>query len=267
MATIWDETKKQTAKMKGRPKKEIAGYIWEYYKVHIIIFVISVFIIVSILKTIITAKDIGLGVVLINAVPLEYSTDYSDWKDDLTTLTQIDTKKYEVSIDDTISLGQSSATADSAYSSSQKLAALMSSKSIDIFVADSVIFERYAQLECLSDLREILPADLYSAYEEASLIYYTDLATIGDYDNDEVDDVNSLQASYVVNHKDPSSMKEPVPVGIYVTETNRIYGKGIYLYTDTQDNYQGYPQSAIIGIAINTPRPEEAVQALQYFVR
>lgn len=266
MATIWEETKEQTAKMKGRSFKEKLDYFWEYYKTHTVIAICVLGVLISIIHAVVTSRDYGLGIVLINSVSVEYTTDYSDWQQDLYKLLDLNTKKYDVFVDDTISLGGEMLSGNEEYASQQKLAALMSSKCIDIFVANTSEFEHYAQLDYLSDLRQVLPADVYKEYEEAGLIYYTNAATFSDYDDEFATDIDVRQASYTYDHHDKTCMTDPIPVGIFVTEDTKLYKKNIYVYLLGIENYQGQIQEAIVGIPANCDRVGAALTGIEYLL-
>jgi hypothetical protein len=69
----------------------------------------------------------------------------------------------------------------------------------------------------------------------------------------------------VINHHDPSSMKNPVAVGICLPADNKILQTGCYDYlTDTSVTYQGYPSEVVFGIPVTSTRQETALQFLEY---
>lgn len=263
MATIWEETKTQSAKMKGRPLKEKIEYFWEYYRIHTLAAAVIITLTVSLIHAWVTAKDDALCIVLINSLAETTDGTMQGWKDDLTERLNFDPKKYEVTIDASVMLGSDTATANQEYASAQKLAALMGSSSIDILVADTAIFEQYAQNECFRDLRDIYTADELAALGDD--IYYTDASTYSDYDSADLD-ITEKQAAYVIDHRDPSSMKEPVPVGIYMGEDTIIWQTGIYAYLTAADTYQGHPKEAILGIPDNSQRLDAALLGTEYLM-
>lgn len=265
MATIWEETKVQTKKMKDKSFREKAEYFWEYYKIHTVLAIVAIVFISSIVHAYVTAKDYGLSIIMINAVSPDSTSDYSQWISDLTSLTQIDTKEYEIYIDDTITLGTGTNTANAEYASQQKLAALMSSQSIDLIIANTSQFEHYSQLTCFADLRDILPDDEVKKYENANMIYYTDASTFSDFDNDNMD-ADEIQSAYIVDHHDASSMKDPVPVGLFIDNGTLIADANLYTYLLGIETFQGYPQNAVIGIPVNSPRIENAVIGMHYIL-
>lgn len=266
MATIWEETKKQTLKMKGRPLKEKLAYIWEYYHIVILIAAGAIFILASLIKAFVTSKDYALSVVMINSVAGAFEGVTDEWTAELTDTLDFDQKKYEVYIDTSIMIGGPNVTASQEYASLQKFAALMSSKSMDIITADTPRFEQYAQNQYFCDLRDVFSQEELD--EMTEYIYYTDAATYSDYGSD-VDpsvDVNAIQAAYVIDHRDPSSMKEPVPVGFFIPESSRLGASGIYSHLPAEDAFQGHTPEAVIGIAINSPRLDNAKTGVEFFL-
>ena len=264
MATIWEETKKQGAKMKGRSFKEKLEYFWEYYRIHTLILIGTVAVIGSLIHAYVTSREYALSIVMINSVADQFNGLTDGWTSDLTDILDFDPKEYEVYIDTSLVFGGNNVSANQEYASLQKFAALMSSSSMDIIISDSASFERNAQNNYLYDLRK-----LYSEEELEKLsdiLYYTDAATFSDYSDDT--DPNKIvdQSVYTVNHHDPTSMKDPIPVGFFADSTSLIGSSGAYAYLSEEDTYQGYPQEPVMGIVINTPRTEAAITGIGYFL-
>ena len=261
MSTIWEETKTQGAKMKGRPLKEKLEYFWEYYKIHTMIAAVVIIIAISLIRSWATAKDYALSIVVANSMANAMEGVSEKWAEDLSEIIEFDPKKYEIAIDTSIMMGAGTGSAEQDYANSQKMAALISAASIDVIATDTEMFEQYAQNQYLHDLR-----DVYSDDELASMeghIYYTDAATYTDY-SDSDPDAFEKQASYVIDHHDPSTMKEPVPVGFFADESTRIGQAEIYFNLESLDPYQGYPREAVVGILINTPRLDASKAGFDY---
>ena len=263
MTTIWEETKAQGAKMKGRSLREKLEYFWEYYRIHTLVAAVIIILVGSLVHAWATAKDEALSIVLINSLADTMEETIPEWTYDLTELLDFDPKKYEVAIDTSVMLGSDTATANQEYASSQKLVAMMGTSSIDILVSDTAIFEQYAQNECFCDLRNIYTPDELDAMSD--IIYYTDASTFSDYDAPDLD-TTEKQAAYVVDHRDPSSMKEPIPVGLFMTEDTRIGQSGIYAYLTAMDEFQGHPKEAVLGIPVNTKRLDAALLGTEYLM-
>ena len=262
MTTIWEETKTQGAKMKGRPFKEKLEYFWEYYKIHTLVIATVLILAISLIRARVNARDYALSVVMVNSIAAQLDDIDMDWKADLSERIEYDPKKYEIFIDTGMILGQDTESANQEYANLQKLAAMISAQTIDIFIADTEIYERYAQNGYMYDLR-----DIYSAEELEKLsdiIYYTDAATFSDYGDDVDPNAYPDQSVYIVDHHDPDSMKDPVPIGFFADESTVVGSSGAYAYLNPEDTFQGHPKEGVMGVIINTPRIEASRIGLDY---
>ncbi len=262
MATLRDDLKAEREKMKGRPLKDKLEYFWEYYKFHAIGIIVGLLIVIYIVKTIVTAKDYALFVVEINSGDATGEVSET-WKNELTDFLDVDTKDYEVYIDSSMQFSFGNVSSQTDYTSAQKLTALLTARTMDIMMSDITVFEQYAQNRCFIDLREIYTEDELAAME--GRIYYTDAATYSDYDSSELN-VYEIQSGYVIDHHDPSSMEDPIPVGIFADENTRVGQSGVYDYLADTGDYQGHENEAVIGIIASTERRDAAVMGLQYFL-
>ncbi len=260
MATLREDTKAEWDKMKDRPFKEKLDYFWEYYKVHTIAAVIGVIAVVCIIRSIVTSRDYALFVAVVDSKD-QMGEQTSVWAEEMADIMGFDTKKYEVFFDTSIEFGGDRMSRQSDYVAAQKLTALLTSRSMDIMIADMTVFEQYAQNNCFIDLRSIYSEEELSAME--GLIYYTDAATFADYQSTE-SDVYEKQAEYTIDHHDPSCMKDPVPVGFFAAEGTRVGDSGIYDYLKDEDRFQGYENGAAFGILQNTERYDNALTGISY---
>jgi len=62
-------------------------------------------------------------------------------------------------------------------------------------------------------------------------------------------------------------MKDPVPMGLFVTDTSRLGSTEAYSTLENFEDYQGYPSEAIIGITRNTTHLDSAIAAMKYFLQ
>ncbi len=69
----------------------------------------------------------------------------------------------------------------------------------------------------------------------------------------------------VINHRDPSSMKQPVPVGIIIPEGSSILEAGCYDYlSENEITYQGYPSKPVIGIFAYSQNIDMIIKLLEF---
>ncbi len=161
--------KEEGAKLKEMTFGEKMEYIWEYYKVHIIITVALVFFIVSMIK--IVYNNIKYEEVFHCAIvnSLLSGTEENYLKEGFGEYLEIDEEHDTLTFDssymffwDDISYN----TSDTTYSSRMKVAATLASQTLDIFVADKTYIESGAPELQFYDLSEVLPEDLYALVED-----------------------------------------------------------------------------------------------------
>ena len=260
---VLDESISQYETIKDKPLKYKLEYFWEYYRLPVALILLFGFIIFSVIRTFVTAKDYALTLVLVNADIMESYELTDTWEYEIGQLIGINEKKEKVVVDTSIDIGEPGSETLQ-YAALQKLVAFFTSQTVDIFVADSAFYEQYCQTRYLADLRDIYSEERLEELSE--YIYYTDGATFSDYDDLSSLTVTEDQAKYIVDHRDPDSMKEPIPMGFYIPEGSRLGESGMYAYLADSSEYQGHPAEAIIGIPRNTPRIENTVKAIDYIM-
>ena len=264
MSTLREEEKARWKEIKDKPFKYKLEYFVDYYKWHVIGVIVAILIVVAVIKTIVDYRDYALCVVMINTEAITTDEAAIQWASDLEDILDVDTDKYQVYIDTSIMIGNG-ANSNLEYAAMQKLTAYLTSATMDVFIADSSVFEEYCQNRNLYDLRDIFTEEELESM--ADMIYYTDAATYSDYDDITNIRVSEDQAAYTVNHHDPESMKDPIPMGLYVTADSRLGSSPAYSTLEGFEDYQGYPAEAIIGITRNTTHLESAIEAMKYFIK
>lgn len=259
---IREEQKKALSTMSA---KEKFAYFWDYYKIHALAAIIIIAIAVSFIVQLTTSKDYAFYAVLADAVTSDSNYDLAEtWNSEFLEFAQIDPDEYKVYIDTSFSLTEG---VDMQYTiaNQQKLFAMLQAGNISTLIAGTETFETYAQFQYFYDMESILSMEEIEKYRP--YFYYTDAATF-----DDGDDTPSLDSSeqkdpgaLTVNHRDPSSMEQPVAVGIILTEDNKIADAGYYTYlTVGEYQYQGYPSDAVLGIPLTNKEPALVIRFLEY---
>lgn len=262
--SIIEEIKEQQKKsLKNMTRKEKLAYFWDYYKIHtgvaiIILTLVSVFI-----YQFVTSKDYAFYVVLVNA--RLNSTNYETAEllaEGFREYAHIDPDKYQVSLDTSITMSM-----DSQYdvANQEKMLAMMQAGIVSAIVADTKAFETYAQNEYFYDLESLLTAEELEKY--GPYLYYTDAASFADPNDDTFYDEDELTnpADLIINHRDPSTMEQPVAVGFILTGDNMLADADFYDYlSDPEYDYQGYPSDAVLGIPATNKEPELAIRFLEF---
>lgn len=251
---VSDDIKKEQQKTKDMSLKGKLSYFWYYYKVHTLVAIFGTFFIVALVRDILSNKDYGFYGVYFNA---QQTFSAEEQMDAFTAYANIDTENYQALLDNTMyySLTDMSETT---IATSQKFAALTHTGQIDCVVADEDVFANYAVNGVFFDLRDVLPEDLLEKYKDN--IFYIDLAqavamedteAAAQYYNEE--EYYMALAEKYSEHRDPSLMEDPIPVGIIVTDTPVISSAGCYMN-----------KIPVFGIPASTTRSDVAIRYLRF---
>lgn len=246
-----DEVREQQNKLKGKSFKEKMSYFWDYYKVHTFV---ALFVIVTgsiFIHDVVTSKDYAFSATLLNA----HATDsQAAMETEFAEYVGIDTEEYTCFIDTSSTLSYDAMT-QMDLAVSQRIVALTQTNGMDVFVSDFEPFSNYAQSQMFRDLREELTAEEFEKFKDR--FFYIDAATI-DANNSETNyDENGISEIVPedINHTDPSLMEDPVPVGIFLTDSPKLKELGCY-------SLEG--QTPIFGFVYSSADTANSHQFLKY---
>lgn len=161
---------KEKKKLKEMTFKKKCEYIWEYYKVHIIVTLIFILFSSSLGYSIyqnVKYDDILTSAIINNSMSDEnrnyISNGFAEYY-------ELDKESETLLFDDTFHIDLDTPN-ESTYASTQKFAAMVAAKSMDTTIADISFFENYADEGTFYDLSTLLPEDLYAELE--NYLYYT----------------------------------------------------------------------------------------------
>lgn len=228
---INDEIREQTKKFKDMTLKEKWEYFWEYYKINVLIIALVATFVISMIYNFVTAKDYCFNGMLLNASMM----DQEKIADAFADYAGFDTDTYDCFIDASSTLSYQNPS-EYEMATAQRIIAEIQSKELDAMVFDAEVFYNYAFNQVFMDLREVYTADELAAFE--GQIYYIDKAVIRRAEESEAEtgesySLNSLTPEEVIEeaktHRDPSTMEEPIPVGIFVEESPFAEKSNAYL--------------------------------------
>ena len=160
---------KEKKKLKEMTFKKKCEYIWEYYKVHIIVTLIFILFSSSLGYSIyqnVKYDDILTSAIINNSMSDEnrnyISNGFAEYY-------ELDKESETILFDDTFHIDLDTPN-ESTYASTQKFAAMVAAKSMDTTIADISFFENYADEGTFYDLSTLLPEDLYAQVED--YLYY-----------------------------------------------------------------------------------------------
>lgn len=246
-----EEMKEQRRRLKERPFKEKLRYFWDYYKVHTILFLLALFIAGIFIRDAMNAKDYAFSATILNAYAMD---DQEGIQEDFAAFAGIDRNTYDCYIDTSSTLSyETMSQIDLAVS--QRIVAMTQTGGIDILVSDSEPFTNFAEGQMFSDLREVLTEEEYQRFQDD--FYYIDLAALEEHKNDMNydEDGNPKIVDTSIDHSEPSLMKEPVPVGIYVTGAPKLKEWNCYKDSSTD---------IVFGFVWSSERPEVSHRFLEY---
>lgn len=260
---VIDEIREQQKKMKDMTFKEKLAYFWYYYKVHTIVILLVVIFGSSWIHEIVVAKDTCFYGIMLNASQLDgeiMEASFSEYAG-------LDTEKYECFIDTMSTLSYQTQT-EYDLATYQKMIALVQTKDLDVMVLDGQVCYNFAFNSMLLDLRTVMTEEELAAYEGD--IYYIDYAAIREAEEQqdsastdelmkEAEERNQATIEEIAaeanSHRDPTAMEEPIPVGIFLTDSPFVEKTGAY--TDLVPVY---------GICATSQRLDVAEKYLEYLM-
>ena len=221
-----DDIRAENSKLKNMTAKEKLLYIWDYYKLPIILGIVFVVFVFFLVKDLISNnRETYLTACILNS-NYTYETD-SSLVNEYVNFSGVDTEAMQLNMDFSMHIDLNAADQMSlAYQ--QKIMALFAAKEIDVMVGDQNIIHSYANAEAFCNLTELLPADLATELEQKGYTYYT------------------------ATYEDGTT----APVGLYMENCTRL---------KNDDTYPNSVRP-IFAISANAPHPERAIEFLQFLI-
>lgn len=161
------------AKLKKMTFSQKISYIWEYYKLHIIITTAAILLLVSIGRVIyrnIKYESI-FSCAMVNSLLSSSEENYII--EEFGNYINIDKEHETLTFDSGyIFMWNNSSYSDTNYTSRMKVASALAARNIDIFLADETYIVSAALETQLYDLSEVLPEDIYRQVED--YLFYTE---------------------------------------------------------------------------------------------
>lgn len=250
---VIDEIREQHLKTRDMTKKGKLEYFWYYYKVHTIAGLFILIMAVSLIHDMATSKDFILNCIMANSFQLNSETLENTFAE----YAGLDLNEYDCYIDTSTTL---SLTTYDQYNMAavQKIMAQMQSRDLDAIVFNSEIFNNYSLNGMFLDLRTVMTEQELEKYQDQ--LYYVDQAEI-DRKSEEAMEPDTLTEMAEIDveadtllHRHPEDMQEPIPIGVFLTDSPFIAQSGSY-HTSLQP---------VFGIVSTTQRAEVAKQYLDF---
>ncbi len=210
--------------LKGKSFKYKLDYYKQYYLIPTIVIIAVAIGLFSIIRSVVTAKDNAANVLFINAYQAPDAAEFEAYLG-------IDTKKYQVTYDETIKIIED-AMDNATYVSLQKWIAVIAANDCDVMLGDAPTLNKYEISSFYMDLRDFLSEE--------------ELNALGD---------RVIWGNIYDSDQNPTG--ETAPLYIDVTDSKVL-----------NDNYC-YPEveKVLYSVAVNTKRPENAKLFLDYLLK
>ena len=245
---VMDEFKEERNSIRQKSLKEKISYFFDYYKWHTVAVVVITIAVVSMIIHLVNRKDCSLYVALLNSMAVSQTEDYVQRFEEYV---GIDREDYEVIFDTSLYIeigGRDSVTA----TSFQKLTVYIAAGDLDVIITDPEIIEYYVDEGIFSDLRQVLSPEQISLYEP--YFFYVDQAEL-----DAIQEAEARNETYEAVSSDPrqpESMSDPVPVGIFLDGCQGL-----------KENVQFFDEEPVLSVMINSSNVETALKLIDFVMQ
>lgn len=144
------------------------GYVWDYYRFHILGAILAAAILFSAIRHFATYREPLLNVIMTNAVNGDYTT--TDGFDAFLDAYGYNKKEHPISLSSSLTFEERDAASMDTYTNYEILGILMAAGDQDLFFGDNYIFLEYADQGAFLDLSAILSKETLEKYKD-HLIY------------------------------------------------------------------------------------------------
>jgi len=143
---------------------------------------------------------------------------------------------------------------DATVQTTQKLMVLIAAGDMDCILTDIHSLENYAYQNVLYDMRDFLTDEEYEKYKP--FFYYVDRGIIDAKEDADLKHNYDYDPTYPENPYDPTTMQDPVPVGIRLIEHPEL--ERDFIFTDDKN--------LVVSFLINTKHLDTCKQFLDYLM-
>ena len=245
---IIERLKEDYAKVKDKPTKEKIGFFWDYYKIPFICIVLVLAFMIQTGVSLANQKKIVFSGVLLNCKVLVKEDPFLDG---FYEYAGIDGSEETAAVYSDMLLIKENK--EVSLNTIQRILAGIYAKDTDFLGGDAEAFQTcaYHSGEILYNLENFLKPEALEML--SGRLYYADRYIIKEIQKPVGEQVEPDALVYPANPKDPSTMKEPIPVGIDVSDR-----------TAFKEAYYAENEVVFLGVVANTPREEVTRQFLSY---
>lgn len=242
---VMDEFREEREALRHGTLKQKLSYFMDYYKWYVIVAVIALAIVVSSVVQRLNRKETALYVCILNT----YTQEAEDYAAGFAEFADINLNSYDLILDTSMTI-RAGEMDENTMASAQRVMLYIAAAELDVMISDAETTRGYSNNDYFYDLREFLTQRQIERYEP--YFYYIDMEVVQEWqaamDNDD--------ASYVPSYPDPrkpEEMAQPVPVGIYLDNSEILRRKFSFISDDV-----------ILTVLMNTTRSETVRRFIDY---
>lgn len=223
-----DEIKQQQENMKNKTSKERFDYFWYYHKTRIIVSIIVIFVGSILIHDFVTSKDTAFYVAFLNSFAQNPENDDAFIKE-FAPLTDIDLDEYDIYLDTNMRFNKDNYD-EMSMAAAEKFLTLAYAGEIDVVISEQDVFATYANNGTFTDLTNCLTKEQYEKYKEH--FFYFDRSLLdAEINYEKFSEDGPAIPEDTIDRRNPSAMKDPVPVGIFLDDPmkNRMTEHGYYV--------------------------------------
>lgn len=242
---VMDEFKEERAKLKSQPLNKRLSYFWTYYKWYVLGGALALVMAIYVIVEIVTNKEEALFGIVVNSTPLDNEKEFSA---SFMEYAGLDPNQYEVTFNSSLYLTEQMG--QDSINTSQLIMVYTATGDMDVSIMDESAFERYAYSELFFDLSVVLPEELFSSLN--GNIYYRDNAVAREF-NAALDADESTEDIVFPDPFKPEEMKEPVPIGIDISDREVL-----------QNTYYYPGKPVLLGLPATSDRTDMAIKFIEF---
>jgi hypothetical protein len=239
--------------MENGTLKEKIAYFFDYYTLHTVVIAAVLIFAISFIYQQVTKPDIVLNGLVLNVLSFDKGDPVGDMADGFMEYIDMDTKKYDVSLNSSLMINMGNASQQgqvSDYEASQAMMVQCAAGTVDFVSSPLNAILNFGYGEIFVNLEDVLSEEELEKYKPYLL--YVDLAVI-DKKNEAIDNDQNADKIPCPDPTKPEEMEKPVPVFVDVTKCEKM--ANIYSYSS---------DSLAMAVAVNAPNPDRISDFLAY---
>lgn len=223
--TVLEELKTEAEKMKNMSIPQRIDYIVYYHKTGILMTIFIVILIGVAVFNALVDREEALYVVMIDCISDKKSEgNVTPYEKSLAEQLGINTGTHMVVLDNDHVLSYADTAEEATYQLGERAFVRLVAEKVHVFMAQEATINERVMNDPFMDLREVMTPEQYEYYKDS--LYWIDYDILKNYEFE----IDAEKYVYDEDHRSPEGMKEPIPVGVYLTPCEEFQENYTFLY-------------------------------------